>query len=126
MITDTHLNELAKAANQESAIFPNYLARGTTDITAVNTDDTTIDGEIGTREDLTGVRTANVVEWSGIFSGADVQDTSNGDDIGSVGVFNTITSATTDPLQIGVAVNGVLQTTNFDVEVITNITYNRV
>jgi len=124
-VTDTHLEEVAKAVNQESAIFPNYQARGTTDIDSVNNDDTTISGEIGTRQPLTGVRTSNEIEWTAIFSGANVQDTINGDAYGSVGVFNTDTQSTSDTLQIGVAVNGVLQTTNFDIEVITNIRYSR-
>jgi len=125
MITDSHLNEITKAVNQETAIFPNFQARGTADIDAVNSDDTAISGEIGSRVSLTGVRTDNTLEWSSIFSGANVQDTINGDDIGTVGVFNTASVSTDDPLHIGVAVNGVTQTTNFDIEVITNITYTR-
>lgn len=120
-VTDTFLNELAKHINDEASNMPNYLAVGTTEVTNIATTDTAIAGEIGTRVLLTKFRANNEIETSAIRSAAVVENTVDGDALNSAGLFNTITQSTTDLLLTGIAVNGVLQTTNFDVEYITTI-----
>jgi len=125
MITDEFEKDIAKFLNEETSRVPNYLAVGTTAITAYGPTDTDCDGEIGTRLALSNSRVDNVVEYSAIRSGATVIDTASGDSYGSVALFNTITQSTTDPSEVGIAVSGVTQTTNFDVEVVTNIRVNR-
>lgn len=125
MITDTFLEEMAKAIKEESYVVPAYQAVGTSGVDVIAASDTQLSGEIGTRDILTSDRTQNQIEYSAIRSGASVVDTLNGDDLRSTGLFNTNTQSTSDELLQGIAMNGVTQTTNFDVEFITNIQINR-
>lgn len=125
MITDSFLNEVAKAIGNESYNVPAYLAVGTADVSIVAGSDTSISGEISPRISLDKTGSANYREFSAIRSGSDVLDTTNGDDIETVGIFNTATQATSDPLLTGVVINGVTQTTAFDVEFVVNIEVNR-
>ena len=111
MITDTELNEIAKSLNNESYKLINYLAVGTTEITSVLSTDTTIAGEIGSRNSLTSSRILNEVSYTGFRNSSNVVNTAEGDIIESIGLFNTNTQSTTDKLLIGVAVNGITQTT---------------
>lgn len=121
-IVDTFLNEQAKAINGESFVVPTHLAVATTVVTAIATTDTDLSGEIGTREALSGSRVDNVTSLSAVRSGADVQDTANGDEIKSSGIFSAITSG---ELLSGVVHGGITQTTNFDIEFVYDITVNR-
>jgi len=124
-VTDTFLEEIAKAMNSESYVIPAYQAVGTSGVLVIAASDTALSSEIGSRVSLSTTRTLNEIEFSGIRSGAVVIDTTNGDDIRSTGMFNTATESTSDKLLQGIATNGITQTTNFDVEFITNIQWNR-
>jgi len=125
MLTDTYLEERAKDLNSETGLVPNYLATSTTVITSVNSTDTTLDGEVGSRISISNSRSGNVVTLSGIRSGAVVIDGTNGDNIGGSGMFNTGTISTSDKLLQGIAISGVTQTTNFDIEFVNKITITR-
>ena len=52
--TDTWLEEQSKAMNGEAYVIAGYLAVATTVVTGINTTDTALEGEIGTRVALTG------------------------------------------------------------------------
>lgn len=124
-ITDTTLNEVAKAIANESFLVPNYLATGTTIVTSINTTDTSLSGETGDRIALTGSRTNNEIEFTATRSASDVVDTTNGDAIKSSGLHNTDTAATSDPLLFGVVHAGITQSTDYDLEFIYTVRVQR-
>lgn len=121
-VVDTMLNEVAKSINGESFIIPSHLAVASTTVSAIATTDTSLSGEIGTRVELEGSRTSNVISFSGLRSGTDVVDTTNGDSIKSSGIFDQVTSG---ELLIGVVHGGITQTTNFDIDFVYEVTVNR-
>lgn len=125
MNTDIFLEENAKAANNESYSILNYLTVATGVKSAVASNDTQLAGEIGSRISVSNTRNNNSVTFSGIRSAAVVQNTVSGDTLTQVGFFNTATASTSDPLLTGVVVSGITQTTNFDIEVVYNLTYER-
>jgi len=126
MITDNFLYEISKALNGDGYLIPAYLAVGTTDITAIDSADTSISGEIGTRKTVTLSRSTNTNEFSAIRSSTDVEDTVNGDNLESMGLFNNLTQSTSEKLLTGVALSGITQTTAFDIEFVVNLEVNRV
>ena len=121
-VTNTFLNELAKAINGESYLTASHIVAGSTDVSTIDTSDTTIQGELGSRISTSGSRTDNNVEFSAIRSGAVVIDTTNGDDINSAGL---LTAETGGELLSGITLGGVTQTTNFDIEFIFDLTVER-
>ena len=121
-ITDTWLEETAKALNAESYSTPAYMAYGTTVVSSIQTTDTEIQGEIGDRDALTAVRDINRIEFSAIRSAAALANPTDGDDLKSIGMLTQITDGL---LESAIAINGVLQTTNFDVETIFDIRVSR-
>lgn len=121
-ITDTFLEEMAKAVNGESFTVPTYLAVATTQVTSISTEDTSLSGEIGTRGPLTGSRTDNVTTLSVVRSGTLVIDTTNGDDIRSSGLFDASSNGN---FFTGVVHGGITQTTNFDIDFVYQLTTSR-
>lgn len=122
--TDELNNNMAKALNGESFKTPDYGAVGIAVMTIDGTTEQLTD-ETGTRVATSSNRTNNVVTVTWIRSGTDVVDTVNGDDIKSIGVFNTSASTPTDKLLTGVSVSGLRQTLNFDIETEIEYTVNR-
>jgi len=120
--TDNQLIEGAKALAGESYSTASYLAVATTEVANILVTDTALAGEIGTREALDITRTSNSVDFTAIRSGADVIDTSNGDDIKSSG---TMTASSGGILLSGATHGGITQTTNFDLEFIYQQTVDR-
>ena len=121
-ITDVDLIERTKAYNGESFTIPSHLAVATTVVTNIDTTDTSLSGEIGTRLELTGSRTNNVISLSAVRSGSIVQDGTNGDSIKSSGILSALTDGN---LHAGVVHGGITQTTNFDIEFVYQITTGR-
>lgn len=113
MITDYQLTEMAKALNNEADTVSNYLAVGTGSLSSFDATQTSVTGEVGSRILLTKARSGNIVTFSATRSGASVINTSTGDSITNAGTFNGASSGT---VLIGEIINGVTQTTNFDVE----------
>lgn len=119
--TQLLLNSMAAALVQDTYIVPAFMAFGTSIITPSITD-TIIDGEIGDRVNLSNpIRTNNEVEYTALRLAGDVGDTTNGDNIRSIGTLTTETSG--DLLSL-VALPGILQTTNFDIDTTLKIIFN--
>ena len=120
-VMNNYLEELAKANNGESHVYPGFDAVSTTAITTDVTD-TVLDGEIGNRLTLTGTRVDNQVSWSGLRLSTDVVDTSSGDTLRSIGMLSDSSGGTLfteqSPFQI-------LHTTSFEIEFINNVIIRR-
>ena len=114
-ITDIFEIEVAKAIAGESASMPSHTGVSS-DAVAVLTTDTSLSNEMGTREAVTTARTDNTIQFTSIRSSVDVIDTVSGDPIRQVGIFNTATQP--NGLLAGTTVDGVTQTTSFDLEII--------
>jgi len=120
-LTNNFLYEVAKAINSESHLVPSHMAVGTTTVTAINTTDTVLAGEIGSRIAASNSRVNNAVEFFGTRSSTAVL-ASTGDSIKTAGIM---TAATGGLLMSGIVVSGVTQTTNFDIEIRNTFTVNR-
>jgi hypothetical protein len=117
MLTDKLLEEVT------IAITPLVTHFGITETTITpNPTDTILSGEIGTRVSMTSNVVGNEVTFSGIRSSASVLDPTNGDDWKGIGFFNASTGG--DLFSI-LSTTGILQSTNFDVEVQLKITPTR-
>jgi len=112
-IQDNMLINISKAINSESYDVPSYLTVATTAVTSIDTDATSLTGEIGTRVAFTGSRLGKQLTLSGIRSGAVVIDNINGDDLQTSGGSATLAG---DDLQLAIIHSGITQTTNFDLE----------
>lgn len=121
-VTDSFLTEIAKAINAESSAMPNYYAFATGAISSIDLDATSLTGEIGTRESATGSRSGQTVTFSSTRSSASVIDTTNGDTITAAGMHNATSG---DELLTGVVISGVTQTTNFDIDIETDVVIGR-
>jgi len=121
-VTDTQLNELAKALKGDAYTYPQYASVGTGSVSTIETTATAITGEIDNDIALTAARTNNQVSWTGLRSGADVLDTTNGDSITNAGALDATSGGT---LHFGAIVAGVTHTTAFDLEFVYDITVNR-
>lgn len=113
MITDHQLLQISKSLNNESFEISNFIAVATGTLSNFLPTTTSLTGEIGTRLAVSRVRTGNIVTGTATRSGATVINTSTGDPITNVGVFSSSSGGSV--LQ-GAVVNGVTQTTNFDIE----------
>ena len=111
-ILNNQLTEVAKAMNDESFVTGTHMGF-TEDTLSIDVADTSLPGEIGSREALTGTRTDNTLELVALRLSTDVVDTANGDDLKGLGIFSASTSGT---MLVENDIVGVLQTTNFDVE----------
>ena len=120
--TNNYLNQTANAMSGNTYYIPNYLAVATTEVTAIATDATALEGEIGTRETVSNTVSENIITYTAIRDTASVIDTANGDDINSSGLHGTISG---NDLMAGVIHNGITQTTNFDLEFIYEFTIDR-
>lgn len=116
------LNDVAKALNSESFDVPAYASFATSNVDAIVATDTSLSGEIGTRVALTKSRTDNALSLTGVRSGANVVDTTNGDILESTGIN---AAATGTDLQAGIVLNTITHTTAFDIEILSNIEVNR-
>ena len=120
-ITNSYLNNVAKAMAGESYSYPTDMLVGTGAVTSIDVTATALEGEIGTRESATVSRALNVVTYNAVRSGTAVLDTTNGDDLTSVG-FDV--AATGEDLQLAVVISE-LHTTAFDLEIDADITHTR-
>ena len=121
MRTDQFLNEIAKAFNAESFVYPSYMLVSTDSAYTPAVTDTSVPGEVGSRFSITRSRSNNVVTISGIRSGAVVTSTS-GDVLYAYGDNSAISSGTLT----GVAsLPSLTHTTSFDLEFQNQITVNR-
>jgi hypothetical protein len=121
MITNYYLTETAKALNGESFVIPAYLAVGTTDVAQILSTDTTIPGETGTRDSVTKSRSGSSITFTGINPASSIT-VATGIPVESLGLFNPSSAGT---LMIGASFSGLIQTTSFDLEVITQLTVSR-
>lgn len=120
MITDTLLQNVAKALNSESHTVPTYLAvTVATDFTATPTS-TDIGTEVGSREALTSSRIDAVTSYTAIRSGAVV--TPGGDILTGMGLFSASTGG---DLEITVPLPDVSHTDAFDIEFNVELTVGR-
>lgn len=123
MINDEYLIDIAKALNGETVTNVSYVGFGSTSMTITPTL-TSIDGELLPRSSSTNSRDAspgNVFEAQGTKSGSSITSPT-GVYLYSAALFNASTSGT--PRAV-VSLPGLLQTTNFDVETIWDITISR-
>jgi hypothetical protein len=123
MINDKYLEQCARAFNGESFSKPTHLLVSTNDITLSSTLATTaITGEIGTRGALTSDRDDNVVTFNFLRSGVNVINTATGDDIKTIMLLTAVTGG---DIMTGLNVGGLLQTTNFDIDIDWQIRWTR-
>lgn len=120
-ITDSLLNNIAKAMNGETFKIFDYLSVATTEVTAIDTTSTSLDGEIGTRIGTSYSRTDNTVTVTALRSGVDVIDTVNGDILYTSGLNGDLT----DELLTGTIHAGVTQTTDYDIQFEYTFTFGR-
>jgi hypothetical protein len=122
VVVNNMLNEVAKAINNESFVIPSHLAVGTGTVSSFLTTDTSVYGEIGTREEFSGSRIDNTITLTGVRSGTDVADTTNGDTLTNSGIYSASSGGT---FLTGATHSGIIQTTNFDLEFIYTYTIER-
>jgi len=120
IITD-YLENIAKAMAEESYNATTHLIVATGDNTTIDLTATALDGEIGTRQTLTRVRTSNRVNFTAVRDSTDVVDTVNGDSLTGAGMDIALTGSN---LQVGVGLSE-LHTTSFDLEFDFELTYDR-
>jgi hypothetical protein len=119
MIVDNFLKEAAKAFNNETFVIPNYYAWSSS-LSSVASTDTTLSGEFGTRLATTKSRVDNVSTYVVTRTGA--LASTAGDTILGVGLLSASSAGT---LLTELTVASFLQTTAFDVEWTTEITFSR-
>ena len=120
-ITDSFLENVAKAMAGVSYDYPTYNLVATGINTTIDTDATALTGEVGTRGAYTISQSVNEVTYNFIRSGTSVLDTTNGDDLTAVG--GDIGSTSSD-LQFAIPITET-QTTSFDLEFEFVLTVNR-
>jgi hypothetical protein len=121
MILDNFLNEVAKALAGSSYVYPAYLTVGT-GTTALSTSSTALSGEVGdARRSMTITRSANVVDFSAVRPGSDV-NSSSGEYLNELGIFSALTSGT---MLSALSIPSLLQTTAYDIEISGSFTVNR-
>jgi len=121
-ITDSFLENVAKAVAGETFDTISHFSVGETVVTSIDPTDTVLAGEVGTRSVASAARTDAVVEFTGTRLATDVVDTVDGDVITS---FGTNTASTGSNLQSGVVVAGVTHTTAFDLDYIVTLEVQR-
>ena len=118
MIPDVSLNNMAALLKGDTVVVPSHLTFGTTVITP-SAGDTTLDGETGSRIELsTPTRTNNIVFFEGIRTGAIAND----EYLNATALFNSTSGGT---LYAEATMASVLHTTTFDIEVDWRIEFNR-
>jgi hypothetical protein len=117
-VTNTLINNLAKALNSESFTVPTRNIVATEIPITLDITSTTLSGLLGTGDVLSGLRSNNTVTFTAVRSGASVEDVADGDNLQAAGIFDGTL------LQIGVPITE-LHTTSFDMEFVWDITINR-
>jgi hypothetical protein len=120
MILNTFLNNMAKAIGNEAYVYPSYLAADTA-LTAVLSTDTVLPGEKGVRSLVTYDVVDNTATYTATRSGTNVT-TSAGDNLTAFALLSASTGGT---LLSEITVGTLNQSTSFDIEAITTITFNR-
>lgn len=118
-IPNTHLNEVAKAMAGESFVSPTHYGFSNT-LTTVDVTDTSMAGEYGSRVAATMTRDNNIISYSATKTGAIVS--TSGESVKGVASFSASTSGT---LMTETVIPTINQTQAFDIEFITQITYDR-
>jgi hypothetical protein len=112
MINNKFIENCAKAFNNESFNIPTKFLVSTDNITVTgNLIDTDLTGEVGTRKDLTFSRASNIVTYNCLRSGANVINTSLGDNLKVIALMTSASEVMT-----AVNVSGLLQTTDYDID----------
>ena len=121
MINDNILENCANAFIGETFIYPTHMliSTSTANVTASMT---VIDGEIGTRGTLNFDTNDNVATYNYLRSGSSVL-ASTGDDLGTLGLMSDSTGG---EVMTALNVSGILQTTNFDVDIDWDVRWNRI
>lgn len=122
MYTDYNLQQLAQAVNGESFVVPNYMGVGTTSVSAFASTATAIYGEIGSRIATSKTRSSTTVTMSSIRLATSVVNTTSGDALTNYGLMASTSAGT---VLIGDVLQGVTQTTAFDLEIDAIVTYVR-
>lgn len=120
MITDYYLNEIAKALQGSTYVYPTYLAFGTTVLT-LSTTDSSLVGESGTRIALSSSRSNSAVTYSGTRLASQVP-TSSGIYLNGLGLLSSSTAGT---LLTEFVLSSVLHTTSYDIQVDSLVTVGR-
>ncbi len=120
MIHDNLLIGVAKLLNSESYTVPSHATFSTSDLT-LSTDMSSFTGEIPTRIALTETRAVTVDTFVGIRSGA-VVGSSAGETLYEAALFDAASSGNLGAMA---SLPGILQTTNFDVEVNWDVSVER-
>jgi hypothetical protein len=119
MIVNAFLNEAAKAFSNESFVIPNYYAFSSS-LSSVSSTDTSLSGEFSTRVANAKSRVDNTNTYIAVKSGA--LASTAGDTITAVAMLSASSGGT---LMTELTVPSFLQTTAFDVEWTTTITFDR-
>lgn len=119
-VTDTHLENLAKAMNNETYTYPAYVAVSTSD-TDISATDTTLSQEQGTRDVFLADRDVETVSLSAIRSGTQVTQY-GGETLVSGAAFSASSSG---DMHFVFTVPSITQTTNFDIQFDFDVTYSR-
>ena len=121
MVQNIYLNEIAKAAGGVSHTIPGWLAVGTTQITSIDTQATSLPGEVGTRVELNTTVAQNVTGYDAIRQSIQVP-VIEGQPIYWVALFPTDTGGIP---YVATILPGLTQTTNFDLEFDYDVTFRR-
>ena len=119
VIPNAHLNEVAKAMSGDSFVTPLYYGFSST-LTTTDVTDTSMTGEYGSRLSITRTRSDNINSYTTIKTGALVS--TSGETIKGVAMFSASTSGT---LMTETAIPTINQTNSFDIEFVSQITYDR-
>lgn len=119
VIPDTHLAEVAKAMAGESYVVPAYYAFSNT-LTTANITDTSLSGEYGARVAVDMTRDVNVISYSATKTGALVGTAGE-----SILGLASLSASSTGVLMTETVIPTINQTSAFDIEFITEITYDR-
>ena len=120
MILDTFLAENAKAFNGESFVIPAYIGVSTSAVSVLITD-TSLAGERGTRFAISNARSSNTITSDAVRSGTQILVPA-GETLTTAALFSAVTNGT---MLTEVSIGSILQTTAFDIEFFSTLTWNR-
>lgn len=118
VFNDTGLNQVATDFGANSF----YLAFSTDTALEALSSSTSLDGEVGTRISCTVEILDNKIAVSGIRSSTLVMDTTNGDTLTGIGIFDSLTNG---QLFVSTTIPSLIHTINYDLDVDEEYTFNR-
>jgi len=120
-LQDKYLEETAKALNNESYSLPSHVGISNQD-SSVGVTANSLTNEIGSRLTANSSRNNNTVSYQAVRSSTQVVDTTNGDTIEEIGLFDASSGGdmfTFDDIP------SIEQTIDFDVDITKNVTIER-